>query len=345
MQVFGLYTQIEDNKRRTGLLLAGFGLVFAAVLYALCLLSAADERKLSFAGKFRLAGQYFYDGLPWAIALVAIWFFIAYRLHQRLIDFAAGARDLPRDDSTRVHALLETLCISRGLTTPALKVIEDPALNAYASGLDADHSAVTLTRGLIDGLTDAELQTVLAHELTHIRNRDARLITICAVFVGMIGFFADLTMRGSFNTRALRAEEKPASERDKDKSSSSSEGGGLVALIAIAILALSYVFSLLIQAALSQTREYLADSGAVELTKDPDALISALLKISDNPRLARAPSSLGAAFIEAPNGASSLSSWFATHPPLDARIDALVRYAGGRRPVPIEAQPWGSEAK
>jgi heat shock protein HtpX len=341
VQVFGLYTQIEDNRRRTGLLLGGFGLVFAAVLYALCLLSAADERKLSFAGKFRLAGPYFVDGLPWAIALVAIWFFIAYRLHQRLIDFAAGARDLPRDDSARVHGLLETLCISRGLTTPALKVIEDPALNAYASGLDSDHSAITLTRGLIDGLTDAELQTVLAHELTHIRNRDARLVTICAVFVGMLGFFADLAMRGSLNTRALRAERN----KDKESSSSSRDSGGLVALIAIAILALSYVFSLLIQAALSQTREYLADSGAVELTKDPDALISALLKISDKPRLARAPSSLGAAFIEAPNGASSMSSWFATHPPLDARIDALVRYAGGRRPVAIEAQPWGSAAK
>lgn len=194
---------------------------------------------------------------------------------------------------------------------------------------------MTVTRGLIETLTPAELKAVLAHELTHIRNSDAQLLTFAAVFVGVLAFIFDMVLRGfgGFGDGLL----SDGSSR-RGRSSSDSDGSSAAAILAIVIIAVSVGVTLAIQAALTRQREFLADSGAVELTKDPDALISALTKIGENPTVPHAPVSLTAFFIATPHRTNSRrADLLDSHPPIPDRIEALVKYAGGRLPDPPPA--------
>jgi heat shock protein HtpX len=171
---------------------------------------------------------------------------------------------------------------------------------------------VTVTRGLLDTLDRAELQAVLGHELTHIINRDTRLMMVCAVFAGIITFAAEMVFR------AMRYSDLRSRRRENRK------GGGFLVLIALALMAVGYLLAVVLRFAISRKREFLADAGSVELTKDPDAMISALQKIDGRARLA-APAQVRPLFFE-----DRASGLFATHPPIAARIAALVKYAGGR---------------
>ena len=344
MPAFGLYTHIAANRRRSVYLLASFALVFVAVFYGLCLLAASQERHMKFGKAFVEAERLFHVGLPWAVALAGVWFVFAYFSHQRMIDYVSGAVPLDKASNPKVHAALEEICISRGLATPALKLMDSTGLNAFASGLNKNACSVTLSRGLIDGLTPAELKAVLAHEMTHIRNNDAQLLTFAAVFVGVIAFIFDMTLRsfGGFDDSRMS---RLGGSRQRERSRSDSDGSSAAALVALAIIAVSVGVTAAIQAALSRQREFLADSGSVELTKDPDALISALLKIGENPTMRKAPVSLTAFYIATPHKVSSKRGDFLdSHPPIDDRIEALVKFAGGHRPAPapVEAE---AEAK
>ncbi len=233
----------------------------------------------------------------------------------------------------KLYNLLENLCISRGLTMPALRIMETDALNAFATGLHKGNYSITVTRGLMNTLNDEELEAVLAHELTHIRNADVRLLIIAVIFVGIFSFAGEMT----FRSLRFGGMGRGGSSR-RSGSSRDSGGGAIIAIVvALAIIAIAYGLAIVIRFALSRRREYLADAGAVELTKNPDAMITALQKISGNSVVERAPSEVREMFIENPH--SDFASLFATHPPIAKRIEALSKFAGGRAPAPAAPIP------
>jgi heat shock protein HtpX len=270
-RAYGLYTHIRANRIRSVLLLLGFVALLHALLFSLLLILNAFGGG-DFEEIFAHAVDQFAGSWPIAMAAAGIWFLISWLFHQQLIRLATGAHGISRREAPKIYNVLENLCISRGIPMPALQIIETPALNAYAAGLKEGQYVIAVTRGLVDTLSDDELEAVLGHELTHIRNRDAQLMVI-------------------------------------------------------AIIMISWGLSTLIRFALSRSREYLADAGSVELTKNPDAMIRALRKIERNARLG-VPSRMEAFFIENPlrGGSASLLS---THPSIEDRVAALERFAGG----------------
>jgi heat shock protein HtpX len=240
---------------------------------------------------------------------VGIWFIIAWFSHQSLINKETHARPLERSESTKVYNLLENLCISRGLKMPKLFIIDSDVLNAYASGINEKTYAITLTQGIINKLEDDELEAVIAHELSHIMNRDVRLLIISIIFVGIISMISEVIVRGV--TRGAMGGR-----------GSGKKGGGhiVMILIVIAVAAIGYLLSILIRFTLSRKREYLADAGAVELTRNSDALIRALHKISGNSNLQGVDGDVKQMMID--NDVSFLGM-FATHPPIEDRINVL----------------------
>ncbi|MBI1185961.1 MAG: M48 family metalloprotease [Alphaproteobacteria bacterium] len=307
--------------------------------YALFLLYAGFSGE-TFQGSQDLSGPFIWAGdalahaWPYALVAAGVWFAIAYAFYQGIIDVSTGARLIQRTDDPRLYRLLENLCISRGITTPKLRVIETPALNAYATGLHEGQYSITVTRGLIAALTEDELEAVLAHELTHIRNRDVRLLIISVIFVGIFSFIGEMVFR------SLRFGGGSSSGGGSRRSSDRSSGGGaaLAIIVALLLMAIAYALAVVIRFALSRRREYLADAGAVELTKNPDAMISALQKISGRAAIPGAPSEVREMFIE--NAHAEFAGLFATHPPIEKRIAALMEYAGGRKAEPTGKGPW-----
>ncbi|MDB5372612.1 MAG: Heat shock protein [Belnapia sp.] len=331
MRAFGLKTWIWNNAWKTALLLAGFPLLLGLIAFALGLLLVAGEAA-SFRQGLRDAAGILPAVLPFVLGATAIWFAIAWLANQRILDALTGARPVDRAAEPRLWNSLETLCISRGLGMPRLAVIEVPARNAFASGLSRKTGAVTVTRGLLEALDDRELSAVLAHELTHIRNGDARLAVVAAVFAGVISLPGEMLVRGS---RGLgRIGGRGSSSRN------GKDGGGaiLLVLLALAIMLLTWMLALALRFALSRNREFLADAGAVELTQDPDAMISALRKVAVQAELPALPAQVQAMLLESA-GETLGRSWLATHPALEDRIAALVRFGGGRDAIGRERGP------
>ncbi|MGZ8406972.1 MAG: M48 family metalloprotease, partial [Caulobacteraceae bacterium] len=179
------------------------------------------------------------------------------------------------------------------------------------------------TRGLMENLSKDELEAVLAHEMSHVINRDVRLMVIAAIFAGIITLVAQIMLR------ALQF-----GGGGRSRSSGKGGGGGAIILVALVIAAIGYALAIVIKMAISRKREFIADMGAVELTKNPDAMISALLKISGNSQL-EAPDSVQSMFLD--HHEEGVMGLFATHPPIDKRIEALVKFGGGHMPEPVEA--------
>jgi heat shock protein HtpX len=336
MAAYGLYTHIQSNKRRSVALLIGlfflvYVLVFAGALLAEAL--SSDNPPLDYL--IRAAKYDFIMALPWATLGTLIWIAIAYKFHQGMIDMVVGAHEVSRTEEPRVYNLLENLCISRGITTPKLRIADDEALNAFATGLNEKQYSITVTRGLIDSLNDQELEAVLGHELTHIRNGDVRMLVIAVVISGVISFFGEMVFRIFFQT-SFYGGGRRSSSSDSDKKG----GAGVAIIIALALIVVAWVLSVVIRFALSRQREYLADSGSVELTKNPDAMISALRKIEGRGELARANSAVMEMCIDNPR--TGFSNIFDTHPSVDNRVEALVKFAGGHDPGPL-ALPGADE--
>ena len=332
MAAYGLYSHIQSNKRRSiGLLIGLFFLIYVLV-FAGALAAEALMRDAPLDILIREAWRDLVMALPWATAGSALWVVIAYFFHQSLIDAVTGATDVTRAEEPRLYNLLENLCISRGITMPKLKIMESDALNSFATGLNERQYSITVTTGLMKTLNDAEIEAVLGHELTHIRNGDVRMLVVAVVIAGVISFFGELVFRLFFQSGvSWRGSRSSGSSGDKKG------GAGVAILIALGLVALCWILSIVVRFALSRQREYLADAGSVELTKNPDAMIMALRKIEGRGELASANSAVMEMCIDNPR--EGFSNLFDTHPSVDKRVAALVQFAGGHDPGPLALPP------
>lgn len=303
----GLHSQVRSNNMKSTLLLIGFpSLIILGVFLVFFFINGGQWNDM--------AQEEFIVTIAFVIVAVGLWFLIAFLWHSKMIQYAVKSKPLERKDNMRVYNLVENLCMSVGMKTPKIYIMETQALNAFASGLNEKTFAVTLTRGIIDTLDDAELEGVIAHELAHIRNRDVRLLIISVIFVGILAFVVQVAFRsliwgGGGNNRK--------------------KTDGRVMLVILLVSLVIYALTLVFRFALSRKREYMADAGAVEMTKRPDALASALRKISGHSTVQDVKSDdIKGMFIEnnpKEKGAAAvgLSGLLATHPPIEKRIAFL----------------------
>jgi len=309
----GIQTQISRNNTKSILLLLGFPLLILGAVWVFYYFMMADQTGQRDVDEIN---DMFLSTIPGVLIAVGIWFAIAFMFHNAMINRAAGSRPLSRKENMRVYNLVENLCISKGMKMPKVNIIEDQALNAFASGINEKTYTVTLTRGIMEKLNDDELEGVIAHELMHIRNRDVRLLIISVIFVGIFSFVAQILFRSMIYGGGRR--------RDKNQNNAM--------LIAMVIAFVAFLLSMLFRFAISRKREYMADSGAAEMTKKPLALASALRKISGNYQVKTVKSDdVAEMFIEnRPDRSSGMMSMitglFATHPPIEKRIQILEQF-------------------
>ena len=309
MQYLGIQQQITRNNTKSVLFLLAFPLLILVGVYVvLYVLSDQDIEQTN---------MQFLSVVPIVLAGVGIWFVISYLFHTQMIQMATHSEPLERRNNKRVYNLTENLCMSVGMTMPKLYIIESDALNAFASGINEKTFAITLTRGIINRLNDEELEGVIAHELTHIRNRDVRLLIVTIVFVGIFATIADLALRMLLNGGGNMFSSR---NRKNDKG-----GGAMLLLIILLVAGAIYFLSILFKLALSRSREYMADAGAVELTHNSMALANALRKISGHSTLKEVGNDeVKELFID--YKAEGFFSLFATHPPIEKRIQVLEQY-------------------
>ncbi len=320
MRYIGLHRQIQRNNFNSFLLLIAFPALLLGVFYVITYFFIETSPKHYDVSDYQLPTETntaFFSTAPFILIGVVIWFLIAWAGHAAFIRLATGAKPLDRKENKRVYNLVENLCISKGMKMPKINIIEDDSLNAFASGIDEKSYSITLSTGIINKLNDEELEGVIAHELTHIRNRDTRVLIISIIFVGIFAFLAEVAFR------SLRF----AGRGKKD-----SKGGGAIIIIAIIVTALAYLISMLLRFGISRKREYLADAGAADMTKKPYALASALKKISADPYIEAVENrDVAQLFIDNPQVSHRKSgSWdnlFSTHPPIEKRIGLLEQFA------------------
>ncbi len=346
----GLRTHIWNNNFRSVLLLALYPAVLGAALWAVVAVAAGLGGGMNLQQAFCLdlnnpacrematapaqtgtvlmqtgvaaANGFIAQYWPAIGAIVAIWFLISWFFNTKMVRALSHSRPVTRLEEPALYNMLENLCISRGMKMPRLEIIETSQLNAFASGVDEKSYAITFTRGLLKALRPDEIEAVMAHELTHIINRDVRLLIISIIFAGMIGFIAQLfwsSVRYGMLTRG----------RNRD-------GRAVIFVIAIGIILwLGYIASSLTRFALSRSREFMADAGAVELTKNPEAMMRALLRIAGKDRIPGVPDDIALMCIE---NSHRFLGLFATHPPIERRVKAISETTG--TPVPALGGPW-----
>lgn len=310
MKYVGLYTQIWKNNIKSVLLLVLFPTVIFLLVWLFLLFTAGSHQQIEYTN------QTFLMVVPWVFLVVCIWFIIAYYSHTAMIRKATGSVPLERSQNKRVYNLVENLCIGCGMKIPVINLIEDDSLNAFASGINESTYTLSLSRGIISKLNDEELEAVIAHELTHIRNRDVRLLIVSIVFVGIFAFLTEALLRSIRFGGGSRGKKS-----------------GQVILIALLLAAIGYLLSSIFRFTLSKKREYMADAGSAEMTRNPLALASALEKISMDSRIeAVERKDVAQLFIDNPQQKEnssislSLSSIFSTHPPIEKRIELLRQF-------------------
>src|SRR6266852_1130498 len=331
MAAYGLYTHIASNKFRSMLLLAGlFLLVYVIVYSGALIIEVVNNGSASVGYYLRVALVDVIRTLPFSTAAAAAWIVIAYFFHQSIIDAVTGGESVTRQEQPRLYNLLENLCISRGIPMPKLKMMPSDALNAFATGLNQRQYAVTVTTGLLAALNDQEMEAVLGHELTHIRNGDVQMMVVAVIIAGVVGFFSELLFRLFFNFGNIGwGYGGGGSSSSSSDSNSKGSGGGaiIIVIVAVALIMVAWLLSQVVKLALSRSRELLADAGSVELTKNPDAMISALRKIENRGELPGATSAVMELCVDNPR--EGFADLFATHPSVDSRVQALVKFAGG----------------
>ena len=311
MKYTGLNQQIWNNNFKSVVLL----ILFPAVIFGLVWLFVFFVQPEP-GFRVETANRMFLRNIPWVTIAVLIWFIIAWFSHTKLIEMATGAAPLSRKENMRVYNLVENLCIGSGMRMPKINILEDDSLNAFASGLNTPTFTVTLSRGIINKLDDAELEAVIAHELTHIRNRDVRLLIISIIFVGIFAFLTEAIVR------SVRFSGSGSGKKD-----------GRVVMVALLLAALGYFLSSIFRFAISRQREYMADGGSAQMTKNPLALASALEKISADSQIeAVRRNDVAQLFIENPQdkkirpASFPFHTMFMTHPPIEKRIAILRQF-------------------
>jgi heat shock protein HtpX len=264
---------------------------------------------------------------PAVFTVIILWFIISYFWNTNMVRALSHAKPITRKEEPELYNLVENLCIAEGMKMPQLNIIETPACNAFASGIDDRSYTITVTRGLMQHLGKDELEAVLGHELTHIINRDVRLLIVTVIFTGMIGFAAQMVWSSLRYGRFYRG-----SGRNK--------GGGILILLAVGIILwVGYMATLFMRFAISRRREYMADAGSIQLTKNPDAMMRALMKIAGRDYIPQTTEDVRMMCIE--NG-HNFMGLFATHPPIEKRIRAIAELTN--TPVPqITVEPPAPE--
>ncbi|PIS21992.1 zinc metalloprotease HtpX [candidate division WWE3 bacterium CG08_land_8_20_14_0_20_41_10] len=293
-----IYNRIDENKRQTVYIMLAFVAVISAVGY--------------------FAGQYFADGsgvsfLGFALIFSGFSGFISYYSSDKIVLAISRAKEVKETDNPYIHKLVENLCIGAGLPKPKIYIIEDTAMNAFATGRDPNHAVICFTTGIIERLNKLELEGVIAHELSHIGNYDIRLMSIVSVLVGTIVLLSDWFTRGMFY----------GGSRKRDRS----EGSGALMIVGLVLLILSPLIASLIKLALSRQREFLADSSGALLTRYPKGLADALRKISSDKEILEVANGATAhLYITNPlkgEQANFMAKLFSTHPPVVERIKKL----------------------
>lgn len=336
MQYVGLQTQINRNNQLSILLLMGFPCIILGMVWVfLAIINYLGGGYYNQYGELiqevntAEVNYYFLQALPWVAGGVGIWFAIAYFANTAMVRAATGARPLQRRDNPRVYNIVENLCMTCGMDMPQINVIDDPQLNAFASGIDKKSYTVTVTTGLLSLLNDEELAGVIGHELTHIRNHDTRLLITSIVFVGIISTIMSIVMRMLINTMMFGGGH---SNRRDSKEESNGVSVIVIMLVGVVCCAIAYVFTLLTRFAISRKREYMADAGGAELCGNPLALASALRKISGDPGLQNiGRDDIAQLFIIHPQSLTNsvmdfFSNMFSTHPDTRKRIAILEQF-------------------
>lgn len=299
MVVPTIHNQIASNKTKTWVIMILFSLFIAAVMYV-----------FAAASGFEGVGVLSYVGIGLIIAGIINYF--SYYNSDKLVMAISGAKQITKEDHEELFNLVENLCIGSGQPLPKIYIIEDTAPNAFATGRDPHHASIAFTTGILQKLTKLELEGVAAHELAHVKNFDTRLMTIVSILVGTVALLADFFLRASFYGR----------NDDNNKA------GAIFMVIALIAAILAPIIAQLIQLAISRRREYLADASGSLITRHPDALADALLKISQDPEPLEA-ANRGTAHLYITNplkGAEvrqRFASLFNTHPPIADRVKAL----------------------
>lgn len=317
----GLQTDIWNNNLKSIVLLAAYPFILAAVVWAGAAVVGAtmtSSPDMMTAGNF--ATGFVYQYWPAILSVVAVWFMISWAFHGSMIRRLSHSHPVTRAEEPELYNLFENLCISVGLPTPRLEIIESHARNAFASGIDSRSYSVTVTRGLMQSLSKDELEAVLAHELTHIMNRDVRLMMVCVIFTGMLGFAAQL----------LWSNVRYSLYVPRRSSGNNNKGGALIIIFGLLIvLWIGYFATLFMRFALSRRREYMADAGAVQMTKNPDGMMRALMRIAGMDAVPAMPGDIQMMCIE---NRQPFMGLFATHPPIENRVRAIAQLTGA--PVP-----------
>src|SRR6195256_6328631 len=246
MAAYGLYTHIASNKFRSMLLLAGLFVLIYIVVYAGALIAEVVLNSDASVDYYLMAAaRDLVTAFPYATGAAVLWIVIAYFFHQSIVDAVTGGEDVKRQQQPRLYNLLENLCISRGIPMPKLKVMDSNARNAFATGLNRRQYAVTVTTGLLKALNDQEIEAVLGHELTHIRNGDVQMMVIAVIIAGGVGFVAELFFRSFTNFGWRSGGGSSWSSSSSSSSDRKSSGGGavVVIIIAAALIALAWLFS------------------------------------------------------------------------------------------------------
>ena len=284
-----MYNAVASNKRNTVIIMAAFVGLIAAIGWALTYVNGSDPSMVY-----------------WIIGGAGVYALIQYFMESKLAVAMTGAKEIQKNDNPRLYRIVENLAITNGMPTPKVYVIDDPAPNAFATGRDPKHAIVAATTGIMEVMTDRELEAVMSHEMSHVKNYDIRVSMIAFGLVSAIAILSDIAIRMMF-----------FSDRREGTHP-------IVLVIGIVLIILAPIIAAMVQMAISRQREYLADASGVLTTRDSEGLASALEKLAQHSQPMRKQSTAAAhLFFNNPLSPSFFTKLFSTHPPLEERIARL----------------------